>query len=513
MKSFVTRIGVGFGLLACIALMAMSVSADDGVDTSKEVTIIGYLLGAAPAGMPEVIEQLNQKLKADLNATMEIRYIGWGDFQSKYPLILAAGEDIDWIFTANWSFYFQQAAKGAFLEITDEMMQKYMPKHYAALDKVAYQQAKVNGKVYMIPTATPDRKVPVMLIRGDLRKKYGVPEITKFADIEPYLEAIKKNEAGMVPMNLDSTYDIGFPFAALAQQDGDFFSDILYATGSGTGVVWGLEDPTGKLLYMMDEPVISQFKKAAATMKSWYDKGYINKDVFANKVRSKDAFSQGKSAIAVGNSQDIQGTLADAASKGWEIEIIPALNVNGHYVADPYINNGVALAATTENPERVLMALDLIMEDPAYNKLVYFGVEGKNYVIKDDKVALPEGVTADKNTYPPDAAGFWFTNKDQFPPLAEWTENYVAHRTAVREKGYLVNHPLAAFSANTENVKTEVSTLNQVIVQYYQPINVGMVKDIDAAFKTLEDKLKAAGIEKVRAEFQAQIDAYMQSLK
>jgi putative aldouronate transport system substrate-binding protein len=500
-------------MLVCMMLIPQVVVGADQPKFDKEVKIIGYLLGDAPAGMPDVMAKLNEKLKKDLNATMEIRYIGWGDFQSKYPLVLAAGEDIDWIFTANWSFYFQQAVKGAFLEITEEMMQKYMPRHYAVLNKVAYQQAKVNGKVYMIPTATPDRKVPVMLIRGDLRKKYGVPEIKKFSDIEPYLEAIKKNEPGMVPMNLDSTYDIGFPFAALAQQNGDYFTDILYATGSGTGVVWGLEDPTGKLLYLMDEPVITQFKQAAATMKSWYEKGYINKDVFSNKVRSKDAFNQGKSAVGIGNSQDIQANLADAKSKGWEVEIIPALNVKGHYTADPYINNGIALAAGTKNPERVLMALDLIMEDKDYDYLVYFGVEGKNYVIKDGKIALPEGVTADKNTYPPDAAGFWFTNKDLFLPLATWDDNYIALRNAIKEKGYLVNHPLAAFSANTESIKTEVANLNQVMIQYFQPINVGMVKDIDAAFKTLDEKLKAAGVDKVRAEFQKQIDAYIQSLK
>ena len=482
------------------------------VDMAKEIKIVGYLLGAAPAGMPEVMEQLNDKLKADLNMTMEIRHIGWGDFQAKYPLVLAAGDDIDWIFTANWAFYFQEAAKGAFYELTDEMFQEYMPLHYAALAKHAYNEMKVDGKMYMIPTSTPDRKVPVILIRGDLRKKYGVPEVTKISEIEPYLAAIKENEPGMTPMYLDNSYDLGQSFGNLFKEQGNGFIDVLATTGGGSGLGWSLEDPSGKLLYMLDEPQLTQYKNAAATVQSWYNNGYINRDVFSNKVQSKDSFMQGKSGVAFANSQYAQAALADAEAKGWEIEVIPMLNGASHYQADPHINNGLALAATTKYPERTLMALDLIMEDEAYNYLVYFGIEGKNYAVKDGKVGMPEGVTAEENTYPPDQAGFWFTNKDMFLPLESWDDAYIQLRQEIKEK-YLVAHPLTTFPPQTENVKSQIATLNQAIVQYLNPIMVGMVKDVDKAFETLDKQLKAAGVEDVRAELQEQVDEYMKAMQ
>ena len=60
------------------------------------------------------MSKLNEKLKKDINATMDINYIGWGDMKLKYPLILASDEDVDWIFTADWAYYRQEAAKGAF---------------------------------------------------------------------------------------------------------------------------------------------------------------------------------------------------------------------------------------------------------------------------------------------------------------------------------------------------------------------------------------------------------------
>ncbi|MBN1696007.1 MAG: extracellular solute-binding protein [Spirochaetales bacterium] len=480
---------------------------------NKPVEIRGYLLGAAPPGMPAVMEELNRRLLKDINAEMEINYIGWGDFQSKYPLILASGQDFDWIYTANWAFYFQQAAKGAFMEITEDMLEKYMPRHYAALPKNAYNEMKVNGKMYMIPTSTPDRKIPVTLIRADLRKKYNVPEIRKYSDLEAYLEAIRKNEPEMIPMALDKSYDIGRPYAALAAELGDYYFDILFATGSGSGVDYNLNDPGHKLVYHCEGKNLENHKTAAAIMKRWYDKGYINRDVFANTVRSKDSFSLGKSAVGIGNSQDVQANISDAIAKGWEIEIVPELDAKGHYYADPHINNGVALAAGTKNAEVTMKALDMIMEEKTYNYLVYLGIEGTNYVIKDGKIDLPEGLSADANTYPPDAAGFWFTNKDQLLPFAGWTDLYIKMKNDIKNKGYLVPTIFQTMPVDTETIKTELATLNQVMVQYEQPIQAGMVKDIEEAFGLLDEKLKAAGVMKVKEALQKQVDAYLASIR
>ncbi|MCL6588913.1 MAG: ABC transporter substrate-binding protein [Firmicutes bacterium] len=506
--------------LICLALvMALLLSClpgayaltKAGIDISKPVKLYGYLMGSAPPGMPEVMAELNKKLKKDLNCTMEINYIGWGDMQAKYPLVLAAGEDVDWVYTANWCFYAQESAKGAFMEITQDILKKYMPKHFKATNPAAWREALINGKIYMIPTSTPDRKVGCALIRGDLRKKYGVPEIKKFSDIEKYLEAIKKNEPGMIPMNLDSTYDITRPWYSLFYEAGPFWQDILFTTGGGSGVVFDPEDPEGKLYMITEEPVLSYYKNAAKTIKAWNAKDYFNKDAFANKIRSKDSFDQGKSAVGFGNTQDIQGNLANAQSKGWQVEVIPQLSAKGHYPADPYINNGVAIAARSKNWQRAMMALDLIMEDPEYNNLVYFGIIGKNYIIKNGKVDLPKGVTAEKNTYPPDAAGFWFTNKDQFKPMATWTDDYIKLRSNL--KTMLAPNIYAAFAPNTDSIKTEMANLNQILVQYLNPIGLGMVDDIEKAFATLDEKLKAAGIEKVKAELTKQTKAYLSSLK
>lgn len=488
-------------------LLALALAGTAGIARAQETKLTGYLLGAAPAGMGDVVAAVNQKLKTDLNASVEINYIGWSELNSKYPLVLAAGEGVDWIYTADWCQYAQQAARGAFKEITLDMVQKYMPKHYAAVPKHAWDQVKVNGKIFMIPTSTPDRKVPIFLVRGDLRKKFGLPPIKKFSEVEAYLAAVKKNEPNLIPMNLDNGYDLGQPFGALMNELVPAYTPVQISNNAnGSPFLGEYEDPKRPVHSILDEPYAGAFKKAATTMKAWYDKGYINKNPFANTVLSRDSFAQGKSAVAFANSQNVQETLAKAAQAGFEVEIVPVLSRTGTYPADPFTNNAVAVAASSKNPEKTLQFLDLIMEDPAYDYLVYFGVEGKNYVIQDGKVALPPGVAADKNTYPPDAAGFWFTNKDIFKPLATWSPEYVALRSSV--KSMLFNSTFTGYTFSPDKVKTEVANLAQGWTQYANPMYVGAVPNVNDSFSKLSQKLKAAKIEKVTEEIRRQVSEF-----
>ncbi len=501
-------------LLSTVAVVALVCTMGvSGLWAENETHLTGYLLGSAPSGLNDVVAALNQKLKADLNATMDINYIGWNELSSKYPLVLAAGENIDWIFTADWCQYMTQAARGAFKEITVADVQKYMPKHWAATPKQSWGQTKVDGKGYMITTATPDRKVTVFVIRGDLRKKYGIPPVTKFSDLGPYLAAVKKNEPSMVPMNLDSGFDVSSPFGyAMNDFAPPYWSLQISPSTSGFLLVGNFEDPARSSYSILEEPYKAAFVKASKLMKKWYDLGYVNKNPFANTVRSLDSFTQGKSGVAFTNSVNVQANLKQMQDSGFDPEIIPAVCSTGHYPADAFTNNGVAIAASSKAPEKTMQALDLIMEDPAYDYLVYFGIEGKNYVItKDGKVGLPEGVSAEQNTYPPDAAGFWFTNKDLFKPLASWSEKYLALKKMI--PSYLYNSTFTGFAFTPDKVKTEVANLTNVMTQYANPLYIGAVPDVDKAFATYSQKLKAANIDKVETEMKAQISAFSSAQK
>lgn len=476
------------------------------LETSNRVELIGYLVGERPLGMDDVLKELNQKLLKDINATMKINYIRWGDLQSKYSLVLASGEDLDWIFTGNWAYYGQEAAKGAFMEIKQDMVKNYMPRHYAAMDPLSWKEGLIRGKLFMVPSSVPDVKVNEVAIREDLRKKYKVPEVDNWLDIEPYLEAIRKNEPNMIPINIDSAIDITRPFFYQLTTTSKSYFDLYFATSGGSGIVCDTDDPNGTLYKITDKPIIDDYKAVAKVIKSWYEKGYINKNAFSNKIRSKDLFEQGKSGVGFGNTIDMQSTMDKAKALGWEVKIIAGLSRKGTYPQDSHINNGFAIAAKSKNPERTMMAMDLIMEDPDYNQLVYYGVEGKNYIVRNGKIALPDGITSEINTYPPDLSGFWFTNKNQLKVPETWSDDYIKLREEA--KGQVAPYVYSAFVPDISMIKTEVSNLNQVVVQYFNPINLGMIKDVDQAFDVFDKKLTAAGFDKVMAEMKLQTEEY-----
>ncbi|TLS50952.1 DUF3502 domain-containing protein [Paenibacillus antri] len=482
-------------------------AAEPAIDTSKEVNLKGYLLGQAPKGLPDVMTELNTRLKKDINATLEVDYISFSELDAKYPLILTNNDGTDWIFSANWVNYVQHATKGAFMELTEEMIQKYMPRYYASIDKQGLEAAKINGKIYMLPAPARSPAIPIAVIRGDLRKKYGIPEIKHVSELGPYFEALKKNEPDMIPAALSSTNsDMQGLFYQMVQEQGQAQIQLI----NGTGAAYSLEDPTAKLLYFDEEPLKSKMLKSANTMKQWYDAGYINKNYFSNKTGSSTAFGQGTSGLGLSNTIAIRQTLDQAKANGWEVEIIPFVDAEGKVIASEWTGGGISLPAGAANPERTLMAMDLIISEQSYNYLVYFGIEGKHYVINaDGRYELPAGVTPETNEYAPDAAGFWFTDLRQFPAYASWSEDYIALLKDIQEN-ILFQSPLSGLSLNYETLKTEVASLTNARTQYFVPFMMGSVKNVDEAFNTFMEQARVAGLEKIKDEAQKQIDAFLQ---
>jgi putative aldouronate transport system substrate-binding protein len=397
--------------------------------------------------------------------------------------------------------------------VNTDMLKTYMPKYYTAQDPVAFVQTAISEggaeKNFMIPTPTPDRKTAVELIRKDLREKYNIPQITRLTDIEPYLAAIKKNEPSMIPMMMDNTYDIKRLFSDQMAEAGMAGNDLFFSTGSGLDIMYNWQTGDNKIFTYWDEPWRSKAIAICKTIKRWYDAGYINADVFGQTVRSKELFQQGKSGVGFGNSLDVAGNVSSALVNGYTTDIIP-IYTNGKGRRDSFTNNGWALSATTKNPERVLMAMDLIMMEPAYVNLVNYGILGENYIVtNDNKLDYPPGVTADNNTYATTA--FWFTDKNLQLDSAAWTNEYSEHIRSLRNT--LANDPLIGFEVTKDNVKTEDANCGTVMLQYGQPLFVGAVRDVDAAFAELEQKLKIAGFDKLVGEAQRQLNAFLEQGK
>ena len=105
-------------------------TASAGDDQSEEVELVMYVVSDRPAGQDVVDENLNKLLKEKLNCTLKINWIGWAEYQNKYPMLYSSGESFDLAYCATWLNFANLARRGAFMDLTD-LLPEYAPDNYA----------------------------------------------------------------------------------------------------------------------------------------------------------------------------------------------------------------------------------------------------------------------------------------------------------------------------------------------------------------------------------------------
>lgn len=78
------------------------------IDLGQEEKVVVYVTASEPNAMAEVLKLVNEKTKAAINTTMELYFIPSSERTTKYPLVMAGGDQVDLIYTANWCYYYSR---------------------------------------------------------------------------------------------------------------------------------------------------------------------------------------------------------------------------------------------------------------------------------------------------------------------------------------------------------------------------------------------------------------------
>lgn len=471
--------------------------SDGASDLSQEVSLKMVLVGGKPADHDKVFEQINIKLKERINATVEAEYLDWADWQQKYPLKFAAGEDFDLVYTANWAFYNDQALKGGFLEITEEMLQEYAPMTWEAMPQASWDQAKVNGKLYMVPQNSAELLDKAIIYREDLRKKYNLAPIDSLASYADYLKTIAAEEKGISPFGAKAAD--GWKWHELDQatlEQANDFNLISY----DVPLAYDLNDPEGRLFVIYDTP---EFRQLLAYYKDLADAGAWSRNVVSNKNDVWTDMKAGKVASYAHNLGTVAANLAEARRETPDLEFMIAdLTPDSKKLSAISTQNGMAIHARSAHPERALMAIDLFQNDRELHDLMMYGIAGVHYnPVGDDKYeALPA-----------------FSNYTGF---SNWGFNSRLNRDDIQypqeaiemgaqwEKG-VYHYALETFVFDDSKVKNQIANIGNVMLRYALPLEYGLIDDLDGGLEELLKQLGAAGIEEVQREMQSQIDAFL----
>ncbi|OPJ61949.1 ABC transporter substrate-binding protein [Clostridium oryzae] len=476
-----------------------SSKASTDVKKLSPVKLKMYLLGDKPKDYDEVYGEISKKMKKKINATIDAQFISWGDQSTKYPLLFSSGEDFDLVFTAaGWCYYNQMATRNGFYELTTDMLKKYAPQTWKNETKIAWDQAKVKGKIYMVPNDQDEYGYRVVGVRGDLMEKYGISKIESQADLEKYYDAVAKNEKNIAPIVNGGGQNLQYPYEfdanGLIGVNGTYAVDPV--------IVYDINDASGKVF-----PIVgtSQFKTYAEKMREFAVKGYWSKNSISSKETRNDPFINGKSASMVWNVGSVANALTaiNKAHSSWKPQIVD-INTGVKKEVNPYTNNGMAINASSKNPERALMALDLLRYDRDIQDLSFYGIKGKHW----EPVGTDKYKTLDATAnFPAGNVCPWgwhtsITRQDANQPaivnqyVDKWKKNDTVH------------HPLETFTFDDSNVKNEMAAINNVVTQYGLPLNLGMIADVDKGVTQYQQKLKQAGLDKVLKEVQTQATDY-----
>lgn len=488
-------------LIAVLLIPTASVALADSAEPTE---LIFYFLGEEMEDDKVVIGAINEKLIEKLNCYMTIEYVPFGEVNTTYPLLFASQTRMDAVFAAYFTGYATLANKDAYMELTEEMLKEYAPLTWEDTPAEVWDQARINGKIYAVPQLYIENLQGVLGIRGDLREKYGLPEVTDIPSLENYMAAVAENEDELVPLLFGTMYN--YLYDILMFVPNEWASD---GNVSQICMAYELtEDAPTPFCYLYTD----EYREAVETVYRWNQNGWISRDSLSNTHTNRENMTNGRIAVMMDNSGTVNTTGQDILKQntGAYLEMV---DLSGDAKILRYAATGGMLAIPTQSqhPELVLQVVDYLRNDKEMNYLVQRGIEGEDaqwYLAGElnEDGTVNENIVAfgERNSL---YGGNWicwsaFRNWDyQTLPAAEnCISGYRDIWNDMNERS--INNIMQAFTFDTTNYQNELAAIQSVYDEYGKPLNLGFV-DPSTGIDEYIAMMEAAGLTTV-------IDAYLQ---
>ena len=478
---------------------AASTTETGAVDTSEHVDLTMYLIGDRTPDFDEVYGKINEILEKKLNCSLNVEFLSWGEHDTKYSLLFSSQEDFDLIFTASsWCHYEQTVALGGFEPLSEDFIKTYAPDIWSVVPEVAWNQAKIDGQIYMVPNYANEFGQDVMAVRGDLMEKYGFDDISSWDDVMSFYKACAAD--GMYA-------SLGAPWYQYFQTQG--LSTTGGAPQGGELVLYDAQNPDD--LDFTYVPEWDGFRDYCLQMKELADAGCWSNDVLNSTDERQTGLLTGKTASMIWNigSCNTYAKQANEENPDWNVTIVDPVASQPKKV-NSYINNGMAINASSKNKERAMMVLNEFYTDPDVYDLAMLGVEGKHWeAVGDDQYKV-----LDESGYGVSNNCNWGWNNANI----QRTE-YIENRTALDDKtdelkeafnnNIKEEHVYDGFNFDSTSVSTQFAAVEAALGNYYEPLTNGLVDDVDESIEEMKAALESAGIQDVLAEMNRQAAEYV----
>lgn len=344
--------------------------------------------------------------------------------------------------------------KGYLEPLDDYFQTDHGKEFYDKFDDMVWKQTIDDGVIYGKTTDYTLAQSLVLLPNQDACEKYGVVvnEIQNLEDIEPYLKTLA--DEGKQGLLLDSTCELYYQMAGFCRYKGVYIN-----------VEKGLAENIFE-----NEKALKYFK----TISEYSEKRYLSNSV--------NAFGD-----------DCIFSLSPAMPLYYDSSKI----VSSGYLQQEELNGVVGISSSSENKETAFELLALLNTDEQLADMIYNGVEGRNYAVKDgvkylNKNALAFYDTAATMTNPIIAEN----NSQDNPNKYEDVELCCKHSEISPFYGLEVSDDLA------ERLERIAAIYADFYGLFYG--DYGEYEDLDTALIAANEQLKEVGIDEILEELNEQ---------
>lgn len=486
----------------------------EAIDPSslEPVELTWYLHGSNVTDDAAVLEKVNAYLTEKINATLKPIWGTWGDFDENAVNSLTGGDDVDIYFTCSWSQdeYNKFARDGYWKRLDDpedNLIEKYGQDVWATLPDVLKQGSTIDGKdgvgVYAINGFKDYATQNCWDVNVPLLEKYGYT-----------LDDVKN--AGF--------YGFGDIFAKVKEGEGkDFYpflveGAVLERMVDNAVIIPGDAASNNVLSFYLnpddvsaDSPIgnkivnkfaTDEYKKFVEKMHEYYEAGYVDPAMgTAQQANDKRTECQKAGKYLIGTQSYSLGYEDQASQeRGFQVEFVPTTDA----FVDTTSSQGamMAISSVSKNPERAMMFLNLLNTDPELMTLLNYGVEGVHYDLVDGLVKFNDDARATYQPWTNGMGNITILTPTEAQGEGYWENEFLPYYQSA--KGI----PCLGFTFNAEPVSTELANCANVADQYALALSVGAI-DPATELPAFLDKLNEAGMEKVVAEADAQLQAYL----
>jgi len=451
-------------------------------DKLKPYELVLYFFGD-PQKDTELIEQkVNEYIQPKINASVKINFVPWGEADQKIPVFLASGQKIDVLF-AQAGHMVPLATKGALNPVND-----LLEKHGQDVLKSMYSKfldlTKVNGQNYGIQNPKEIASQWVLRFNEPLLQKYEIDasSVTSIASAASVLKQFKEKDPTIYPIEPTRQAAWYVPFDYVMNENVPF------------GMVYEPVASDGKIVSLWETPEAQQ---ALETMREYYKAGYIRPDVATyNRPESEEQAGNWLTGISGGipTAEVIWSNRAgfDVSYKPVEKPIVTTNAVMGSMLTIPM---------TSEDPERAMMFINMLHGDVYLHNLFVYGIEGVHYEKVSDNVVRDLPARKERwNTGWFQFGNGFITYLTEADPADKW-EQFKKFNDEAQVS------PLVGFMFDPTPVQAEIAAIQNVSAEVRLPLITGSVEP-EQFLPKVNEKLKAAGSDKVIAEMQNQYDAW-----